>query len=239
MRLILCFLILIGSLISADAHAQTVSVCMASKHPVHRVAQYVFKQVYQQAGINVIFSAFPNKRSLLRANEGLCTAEAGRVKRVTEIYENLRIVPTPLFNLRSFAFSKKGRGLKIEKWADLRDHSVAIRRGEIYVAEATKEFAPAEMRDYTTLFTLVENERVDVAIGHWVAALDVLSKPTSDFHVERSVVPLHEHPFYHLVHKDSSELNATLNSILIEWQNSGRLKQELELALEKLAKGKI
>jgi len=212
---------------------------MAETHPIHRMAKYIFEQVYQQAGIASVFTTVPNKRSLIIANDGGCAAEVGRISRATEVFKNLRVVPTPFYNLRGFAFSRKDRDLKIEKWEDLKGLRIAIRRGEIYAAEATKEFTPIKIGNYPAMFNLVENGGVDVAIGLWVSALDVLSKPENKFHIERSTGPLHEEPFYHLVHKDFPDLNMALNSVLMEWQKSGKLKQTVDAALEKLANGDI
>lgn len=239
MKFVFCILILAGVLTTANARAQPTRVCFAEKHPIHRMARYVFEQIYQQAGIKAEFVAYPNKRSLLNANEGYCSAEIGRISRATEIFTNLRIVPTPFFRLRGFAYFKKGSGLEIDKWADLKDYRVAIRRGEIYATEGTKEFAPIEVGDYKSLFKLIENGRIDVAIGLWVSALNILSKPEVKFQIKRSATPLHEVPFYHLVHKDSSDLNNALNTVLIKWQKSGRLKREVDIALEKLANGDL
>lgn len=239
MKFILCIFGLVGMFVASDAAAQPVTICMAENHPIHRMAKFVLQKVYKQARIEAKYISYPSKRSLMLANTGVCAAEVGRISRATEIFTNLETVVTPIYNLRGYAFVKKNSGLEIEKWDDLKNYRVAVRRGEIYAAEGAKKFRPVEVGDYKTLFTLVENGRIDVAIGLWISALDILAKPGVDFNIQRSAIPLHDVPFYHLVHKDFKEISFALNIVLLEWQKNGRLKIEVDTALEKLANGTI
>ncbi len=55
--------------------------------------QALFDQMYRPLGIQPQIQFFPSRRALQKANRGELDAEAGRVKRVAEEYQNLLMIP--------------------------------------------------------------------------------------------------------------------------------------------------
>jgi len=224
---------------SSMVQAQTIKVCMAKGHPGHRVSRYVLERVYAEAGIDVEFIMLPNKRSLVTANNGGCAAEVSRIARVIRKFSNLELVPTPLRNIKAYAFKNIGANVSVANWGDLKGLKVAVVRGEVYAAEATKGLNPTIVDDYPALFRFLSARNIDVGVGLNVSVIDALSHTALRDKIEKLPTILAEEPVYHLVRKNFPQLNAKLNTVLSAWRKSGRLMALNKEAFRLLAANKI
>jgi len=218
------------------AHSQTnpIKLCMANLISVHFMGNLILQEVYQNARIKVEFSPFPSNRSLIMANEGYCDGEVARIKQVTKKFKNLMIVPTPLLEIISYVYYRKGDVIKTTSWKDLKGKRVGIIRGEIYAEKATEGMNVETVPDYARLFQLLHIKRIDQAIGLSIPAFRALAIDPRSNVISRLPMPIFRAPLYHLLHKKNATLVAPLDKVLKAMEKDGRLERAQKRALNKL-----
>jgi len=223
------------------AHSQisSIKLCMANLFSVHFMGNRILKEVYQNAGIKVEFIKFPSNRSLIMANEGQCDGEVARIKPVIKKFNNLMIIPTPILEIKSYVYYRKGDVIKTTSWQDLKEKHVGIIRGEIYAEKATKGMNVEAVPDYERLFQLLRIKRIDQAIGLSVPASRVLAIDAKADEIDRLPTPIFKAPLYHLLHKKNVNLIAPIDRVIQAMEKDGRLERAQKRALKELLSFRI
>jgi len=210
--------------LSFNVQAHTVKICLDGDQFSHKLAKYILQHVYEEAGFEPRFLSFPSKRSLEVANSGQCDAEAARIPEAITKFTNLALTSTPLLSSSAYAYIKKGANIAVAGKQDFKGLRVAIVRGELYALKLTEGIKPLIVKDYATLFRVLQANRVDVVIGIREAALDVLVLKQFRHRFQRLPTVLYKTEAYHLIQKDNIKLRAAIDKVLADWQKSGKLQ---------------
>ncbi|HEY9080468.1 transporter substrate-binding domain-containing protein [Magnetovibrio sp.] len=212
-------------------------VCTNQTNAIHQIAADFIVEAYKRIGRNVEFVDLPNRRSLMLANEGDCDAETIRIADMGKTYPNLIAVPVIVTELQAVAFmghdDKTDHSL-INDWKDIQGLETAIINGEIYAERNTANMSVSKVRTYTQLFTMLEQGRIDVAIGIRRVGLVERSRnfPNASFHVHGA--PLLRAPMYHYIHRKNTHLLRPLTEVLNAMRASGELDALNAQALDRL-----
>ena len=221
-RLCWTIVVFIGSAQAISAEKMIIS--QAEGHLTHELAASVIAEAYRRLNITTEFVQLPSKRSMEWANMGKVDAEVGRVSKALEDLPDLLLVDeVPIANIRGVIVTKDFQ-CNCTQWSDLKNLRIGIRRGEVYAEKGTKGMSVYSTDSYHQLFSMLNNNRIDIAVG--ISSSAELELKTafqnSDLHIIKK--PLVEIPLYHLVHKKHQALVAKLNKVLKGMAASGEIE---------------
>jgi len=181
-----------------------------------RLVAAVFREVGVQAEILVYPAA--SERSLLNANEGIDDGQALRVAGLEKLYPNLIRVPEPVIMNDFVAMSVRHR-FATPDWAALRPYAVTYIIGwKIFEANLPPEAPRTPVREAEQLFTLLAQDRADVALHERWQGLAQARR--SGLQVRVMEPPLVSTPMYMYLHRKHAHLVPQVAQAL------ARLKQD-------------
>lgn len=176
----------------------------------------VFREVGVQAEVMVYPAA--SERSLLNANEGIDDGQALRVAGLEQIYPNLIRVPEPVILNEFVALSVRHR-FATPGWAALKPYTVTYIIGwKIFEANVPSETPRTPVREADQLFTLLAQDRADVALYERWQGLAQARR--SGLPVQVMEPPLASTPMYMYLHRKHAHLVPKVAQAL------ARLKQD-------------
>ena len=132
----------------------------------------------------------------------------------------------------------KNKSIIIKSWDDLMPLKVGVNRGIIFTVNGTKGMNVQFVNSFSSLFQMLDIERVDVIISPRVIGLVQILK--QDFkNVIINEPPLTRLNQYHYLHKRHSKLAARLESVLKRMKESGEIALIRSTYIEDLKKGII
>lgn len=228
---LLVFVLVVGffSIVRAPALAtdlpQKIKISQASDHTIHMLGAAVIAEAYKRLGIRTEFIQVPSKRSLTLANLGRADAEVGRVPSVLSDYKNLMMVDgAPIATVKGVALTISSDCV-CKSWDDLKEYRVGIRRGEVFAEKGTAQMNAVATSSYKQLFTMLENKRIDVAVGILTSAeIELLSNfKNSDIKViGKEFINL---PLYHMLNNKYAALAPKLTEVLLEMHQNGDIEK--------------
>lgn len=220
-------LIIIALLISINTIEAKEIVLARSTTALNDAAEVVIKEAYRRANINVAFKIFPDKRSLIKVNDGEIDGDVLRGKHITQKYPNLLIVPVPIFTVKIHAFSN-GKKLIINNWNDFQSYKLAYRVGVNIIEKNTKGMNVELVENEIQAFQLLATGRTEVVIEFYFNALKAISQLSkNNFHTEKIVKiepALIEDIGFHVLHKKNESIIPKLTEVLTELRQSGFIK---------------
>ena len=225
--LVVC-LILGGRIVPAPAadHHETgrcVTISTIINEQTHAMVKWVLKAAYEQIGYKVVFDDLPAIRALEWANDGITDGDAARIVGTEQAYPNLIPVVTPVLYFRGATFAKKPVR-KIATWDDLADFRVGIVRGIRYAEIGTEGMEPFPANGMTHLFSLLANDRIDVAVAVLNAGTVEIEKHFKNRGIHPVGTPLFSASLYHFVHVSRRDLVEPLNRVLLTMTKNGDLE---------------
>ena len=193
----------------------------------HQLVRDRTKVLYQRAGLKAEFIALPHNRSLISANEGMIDGDVGRVPSVEEKYSNLVRVNVKLMDLNGAAYTSKSF---IQNYTEdlLKEHRVSIVLGVRWSQKKMEDLNPIQVRDYTSLFKMLLQDRIDMVLATEASAWSTLKKlgdrAGSIHRLEPYVLTA---PIYHYLNKKNQAIVPLLEKTLTE------MNTEQASALEK------
>lgn len=141
-------------------------------------------EAFRRLGIEIVYQPISAQRSLLNVDTGLDDGNLARVKGLTDLFPNIRMIPESLMNFRFVAFSRD-QSIKIENWDSLQDYNVAIIRGwKIVEANTAQIRSVIKVKSGQQLFRLLKQGRVDIVIFGYAMGLRIAeSMNIRDIHV--------------------------------------------------------
>ncbi len=183
----------------------------------------VMKEVYQAAGYNLTIVKLPAKRSLAEANKGTYDGELGRSVFIKPHAPNLVQIPFIITHLNIAIFSKSDRNYQISSPEDLKGLSVGGLRGVAYLNEFEKTHSIQYLNTATSLFKMLNLDRIDVAIHTKLDGLVVLKNINRDKPIKTHIINLDSIAIYHYLHKSNPKLITEITATLITMKKDGRL----------------
>ncbi len=126
-------------------------------------ADVILGYAFKQLGYQFTLQHFPNKRSLVSANNNKIDGIAFRIDALTDKYPNLVKVDEVLFSLEQFVFSREP--MEINGWSSISQYSIAYER-DTYFIEQQKALLPnlIPVSNSNQAFQMVFHQRADLTI---------------------------------------------------------------------------
>lgn len=193
--------------------------------PLHTKAQdgyldMVIKEAFRRIGVTVNIFTLPAERALQNVNDGINDGDFTRITGLEKKYTNLVLVPEKLIDYEYMAFTKHVNN-RIKGWSGLKPYDVGIITGwKILEANVTDTKSLVKVRDEHVLFTLLENERVDI-VTYYRLGGNALIKELNFKDIHAIEPPVSVNPMYLYLNKKHKSLIPKLVASLRELKNDG------------------
>lgn len=206
------------------ANAERLVISQNQGSQTHSLAQGIVQEVYAELGIDVEFQQYPAMRGVVLANAGTVDGDVARIDGIERSYPNLIRVPTPIFQLRAYAYGLDER-ISVDDWSDLQGLRVGIIYGVEYMEVGTRGIERERYQRFDAMFNALFARRIDVAISSrpQVAEISVINQDQTKLHILGR--PLRDAPLYHVLHKKHGELVSRVDRQLRSMQETGRLDE--------------
>jgi len=182
----------------------------------------IVSQIYKRLGYDIIIDIYPAKRALKMSNSGLVDGELFRIKGLQQTYPNLRMVPTPLYELDALAISIN-LAVEVNNWQDLQPYKIGIMSGAEYAKKGAKGMDTHPANNYKELFNMLERKRVDVIVCIKPACLFELKKLKIN---NINVLGVVERMFvYHYLHRKHEKLVPLVDEQIIQMHKEGIIEK--------------
>ena len=189
----------------------------ASAARIHVEAMERLALVYERAGLPVEFLPLPQKRSLVQAVDGVIDGDVGRIPGLEKKFPTLVRVDVKLMDLVGAAYVVRGQRLgdfRPELLETLRAGAV---RGVLWAEGIMAGRHLEQVKDYETLFGMLLEGRIDVALASRLSAEHIFAIDSERFAVIRRLdPPVYHVPFYHYVNIKDADIVPRLEQALRE-----------------------
>nr|MBF0223304.1 transporter substrate-binding domain-containing protein [Desulfobulbaceae bacterium] len=188
------------------ASEKTYIISYSSGTRFHELVRDRTKAVYDKAGIKAQFVVMPHKRSLSSANEGTSDGDVGRVPSVLERYPNLRRVNVKLMDLNGAVYTVR-HDITSYNDAILKQYKVGHINGVQWTEEKMKGLEATKVDNYTILFEMLLQGRIDIALATDISAEETLAgmgEKGSEIHKLNPFV--FSKPIHHYVNKKNESI---------------------------------
>lgn len=187
------------------------------------VFKRILEEAYTKSNYKVTVQGIPAERALVMSNLGQVDGEAGRAAVIEKDHKNLIRVPTPLYTNRIVAFSLRDDLDLSAGWESLKGYKLGAVIGYKFVEEKTKPFDTTYVSSYNKLFTMLANEKVDIAISAYIEALPTIRALRMQKDIIIHAPPLATNAMYHYLHKKNKALVPIIDKVLQEMQQNNEL----------------
>ena len=175
------------------------------------------EKAYERAGLPVVFVSLPTKRSLYLAAEGSLDGEAGRIAGLEKHYPSLVRVDVPLMDFQGAAYVLGRRNIRVFRDALLDRLRTGALGGVVWAKDVMKGRRLERVNTYETLFNMLQEGRIDIALSSRVGAEEVLRSDPERYGRIRQLEPLvYKVPFYHYLHMKNADIVPKLEKALRE-----------------------
>lgn len=202
-----------------------------------QISAAVLKVAYAKLGVEFEISWLPPKRALQIANSGKSDGEISRISSIAKKFANLIRVKVPVNFVEGMAFIKN-RSIAINNWDDLRPLKIGVNRGIIFTVNGTKGMNVQFVNGFSSLFQMLDMERVDVVVSpRVIGQVQILKQDLKNIIINEP--PLARLNQYHYLHKRHSKLAARLESVLKKMKKSGEIARIRSTYIQDLKQGII
>ncbi|WED24616.1 transporter substrate-binding domain-containing protein [Vibrio sp. JC009] len=220
-------ILILSFLISQLSYAQNPIVVAINKDaPPTPAVKAVLKRAYQLAGVPVVFTDIPHRRSVLYVNGGRADAEAFRVKGIEKKFHNLVMVDVPLRTDLMHLYVKRDKVFNLDGFESIpKDYTVSYRRGVLFA-----EYALNAQQLNTNQFTSSDQVAMHLESGRSDAVIlghigDELFEMLGAINVVRLEPAIHKTVLYHYVHKKHIKLLPLLTEALKQMHENGEIEE--------------
>ncbi len=188
------------------------------------------QQALERLGYRLHISHLPAERALINANAGIDDGDLLRIGGLSTLYPNLVQVPEKVIDMDFVAFTRQ-RQLRIDGWASLPGHAVAIINGwKILEQNIPPETRPDKVKNARQLFTLLLKDRADLVLYSRWAGLGFLSR--NQIHgIKILEPPLAKRAMFVYLNKKHRELVPRLAASLRQLKADGSYQRIFEQTL--------
>ena len=228
-RNLLSVIILLTLTAPGFAQQHTLRLNTAFSGPVRAIFEGVVKEVCARNNLKVKVQAPSAERALQQANSGADDGDGPRIAGLSEIYANLIQVPEKVVDVEFSAFSKKD--IQIKDWESLKPYRVGILIGwKILEANIVGTKSLRKVKDAKTLFKLLENDRIQVAVINKVDGQAIIRRENLK-NIKLITPPLAVREMFLYLHKKHKDLVPQIAASLKELKDEGAYQQISDRAL--------
>jgi polar amino acid transport system substrate-binding protein len=193
--------------------------------PLHTKSQtgyldLVIKEACRRIGVTVHIFSLPAERALQNVNDGINDGDFTRITGLEKKYPNLVLVPEELVYYEYMAFTKHVTD-KVNGWSGLKPYDVGIITGwKILEANVKGTRSLVKVRDEKVLFSLLENERVDI-VTYYLLGGNAIVKELNFKDIHAIEPPVSVNPMYLYLNKKHKSLIPKLVVSLRELKRDG------------------
>lgn len=216
-----------------SGNKRAVTISLIEGDFIHGIIKDIVRTAYKKIGYDISFYELPARRSLEWANSGKTDGDLARIDGINRKYGNLIKINTPLFTIKGVVFTKK-INRDVRSWNDLKDLNIGIRNGIRYCEIGTRGFNRIKAQDLPNLFTLLANDRIDVAVADYDIGRYEIAKNFKGSNIHIIGHPLKSSHLYHYIHKKNKSLETKLEKVLIEMTNGGEIERIRDKAITEI-----
>lgn len=204
---------------------------------IQRISEAVLKEAYGRLNISFETSWQPAKRALKIVGSGLSDGEISRVSAIGKIYPELIKVSVPVNYLEGMVYSKN-KNLIINGWESLEPYKIGVGRGIKFAEMGTNGMNVLKVNGFTSLFKMLEKNRVDVIVAPRVIGLYQIASSGIEGVIanEPPVIKLNQ---YHYLNKKHKKLALQLEKVLKGMQEEGKIDAIRAAYVNELEQGQI
>ena len=176
------FIIFFSVIMTLPIHArQTLILSTPGQPPFHYPDQtgsidLLLKEAFDRINVNVSLNYYPPEEALIKANKGETDGDAVRIGGISSLYPNLLQVPAVAFRGNFVAFTKNPK-IELAGWQDLKSYNIGIVEGhKISEKMVTRTQSLSRVKNLESLFKLLQNDQVDIAICEQTFGFAMASK---------------------------------------------------------------
>ena len=216
-------LILVLLILSLSLWAQQMTFSGIKGNLVHELSAVIIKKAYANIGIDAKFMFLPGERALKHSNDGLTDGEISRIKRVSQKYRNLLLIPVEINSVEAAVFTRND-SIVIEKWSDLKPYKVVIVKGTKFIEKGTKNMNPFVVSKFKIAFDMLLAKRADIVVVPKITG-DTFTKKARYKRITRLDVSLKRLALHHFIHKKNRTLLEKITQSLQKMSDSGELEK--------------
>jgi len=200
---------------------QSYIISGGKNNTIQTIASKILKKAYTRAKIDAFFTFVQLEKSLKLSNSGKSDGEMARIKKVSNIYPNLLIVPVPLISIQAIAYSED-ENIKISSWNDLKKYKFTIIKGIKFIEKKTKNMKKNVVLTFEDAFYDLEKGKTQIVVATKLASLEIIYK--NNYRDIKAVSnSLKSLDLYHFVNKKNKKLIPILTPILQKMKKTGEM----------------
>ncbi|MFA6020684.1 MAG: hypothetical protein WC722_10530 [Rhodospirillales bacterium] len=136
--------------------------------PLAHIAASIVSSAFHRIALDVLFKPLPPERALQDANKGETAGDIARIAGIEKQYANLVMVPEPLLNFDTLAFTT-GLSFKVDGWESLRPYRLCVLRAMKLAEQGTEGMDRILGNDSSQIILMLRAGRCDVGIfAHYI-----------------------------------------------------------------------
>ncbi len=195
----------------------------------------VTKEVFKRVGYDIDILRLPAARALHDLNNGIIDGDLVRIKKISTIFPNIRVVPEKIIDFDFVAISKN-IDFKSNGWDSLKPYEVGIVAGwKILEANVKGNVAVTKVDDTRQLIKILDNNRVDLVVSErWQAQQAIKESSAKSLIIHEP--PIKSNEMFIVVHKKHEKLIPKLVSAIKAMKKDGSFAQVYDRTLGKFDK---
>lgn len=219
-------LLLISLVAMPTAFAKETIQITTFNTPFSTVIKAIVDEAYRRIGYSTQVLHLPGARALKLSGSGAVSAELYRIAAINKTYPDLVQVAVPLFNFEIRAFSK-GLNFSPNSWQSLKPYKIGIMNGVKITEAHTAKMQRSIINSLHEMFTLLDNDRIDIALTTRMAGL-ITQKELKLDNIKMHSPAIYSFPAFHFVHKSQKHLIPLLQNALKKMAEQGQLQQIID-----------
>ena len=189
---------------------------------IAEITSLILRQAYKQIGIGLTITYLPAQRALIESNEGIVDGEVHRILGIEKKYPNLIRIPVSIWHMKGVVFTKNVT-FEVKGWQSLEPYRIGTLRGVKFVENNTQGMNRLRVRDYTQLFLMLADNRLDIVVLAQLSGLKAL-KATKAEGIRILSPPLTVLKLYHYLHRKNLHLIPEITKALKEMEQQGKIR---------------
>ncbi|PCI29428.1 MAG: ABC transporter substrate-binding protein [SAR324 cluster bacterium] len=189
---------------------------------IAEITSLILRQAYKQIGIGLTITYLPAQRALIESNEGIVDGEVHRILGIEKRYPNLIRIPVSIWHMKGVVFTKNVT-FEVKGWQSLEPYRIGTLRGVKFVENNTQGMNRLRVRDYTQLFLMLADNRLDIVVLAQLSGLKAL-KATKAEGIRILSPPLTVLKLYHYLHRKNLHLIPEITKALKEMEQQGKIR---------------
>ena len=193
----------------------------------------VAKEVFKRAGYRINIMRMPAARALLDLDSGINDADLVRIKNISSVYPNIRVVPEKIIDFDFVAISKN-IDFKADGWDSLKPYETGIVSGwRILEVNVKSDISVTRVEDTLRLIKILDNDRVDLVVSErWQARQAIRALAIDSLTIHEP--PIKSNELFIVVHKRHEKLIPKLTAIIKSMKLDGSFERIYRQTLGRL-----